>query len=108
MAISDGAATAAPARSEEARTYLGSVLRITVEFMRERGCLEAIRKKVSPKTLALIDKPPFPLAWIPAAAMDDLESALLSVSGQQHADLFDLLALRRVLPGARIGDELRV
>lgn len=89
MSVTKGAATAArPAGGEEPRTYLGSVLRITVDFLRARDHLPAIRQKVSAATAALIDKPPFPFAWIPCSAMDELESALLAVAGPQAcADL---------------------
>lgn len=95
------------AEPSEPRTYLGSVLRITVEFLRERGCLALVQQRVSPATSALIDKPPFPLSWIPAAPMDELESALLAAAGKQAcADLGTTAA--RKLGGSVIAPVIRM
>jgi hypothetical protein len=108
MAVANRTVDAAlPVPESEPRTYLGSALRITVAFLRERGCLALVRQKVSPATAALIDKPPFPFAWIPAAAMDELESALLAIAGQQAcADLGSTAA--RKLGGSVIAPVLRM
>jgi len=66
-----------------ARGYLGSAFRVAVDFVQERGCTALVKQKVSPATAGMIDKPPFPFAWIPAAPMDELESALALVAGRE-------------------------
>jgi hypothetical protein len=108
MAVLDSEATmeAAPAE-REARTYLGQVLRITVEFLKERGCLTLVRQRVSPSTAALIDKPPFPFAWIPAAALDEMETVLAAVAGKQACADLGAVAARK-LGGSVIAPVLRM
>jgi hypothetical protein len=107
MALAKGAEDVAVAEAGEPRTYLGSVLRITVEFLRERGCLELVRQRVSPSTCALIDKPPFPFAWIPATPMDEMESALFAVAGTQACADLGATAARK-LGGSVIAPVLRM
>jgi Protein of unknown function (DUF2378) len=65
------------------RGYLGSAFRVAVEFIDQRGCSTQVKQRVSPSTAELIDKPPFPFAWMSAAAMDELESALSMVAGRE-------------------------
>jgi len=65
------------------RGYLGSAFRIAVEFVEQRGCTALLTQKVSKETAELIEKPPFPFAWMPAKPMDELQSALASVAGRQ-------------------------
>lgn len=65
------------------RGYLGSAFRVAVDFIQQRGCSALVKQKVSPATAELIDKPPFPFAWMPAAAMDELQSALSAVGGRE-------------------------
>lgn len=98
---------AEPVRQSEPRTHLGSVLRITVEFLRERGCLALVQQRVSASTSALVDKPPFPFAWIPAGPMDELESALLAVAGKQACADLGATAARK-LGGSVIAPVLRM
>ena len=108
MSDTNGAATAARTGADlEPRSYLGSVLRITVDFLRERDLLPRIRQKISAATAALVDKPPFPLAWIPAAAMDDLESALFVIAGSQACADLGATAARK-LGGSVIAPVLRM
>jgi hypothetical protein len=69
--------------AEVVRGYLGSAFRVAVEFLDHRGCAMQVKEKVSPSTADLIEKPPFPFAWMSAAAMDELESALSTVAGRE-------------------------
>jgi hypothetical protein len=70
------------ADAEQARGYLGSAFRVAVEFVQQRGYGALVKQKVSPATAELIDKPPFPFAWMPATPMDELETALCAVGGR--------------------------
>ena len=76
MARTDAALMPDVSEAESARGYLGSVFRLTVDFLEQRGCKAQVKQKVSAATAQLIDKPPFPFAWIPATPMDEVESAL--------------------------------
>jgi len=69
--------------ANDPRGYLGSAFRVAVEFLDQRGCSTQVKQKVSPSTADLIDKSPFPFAWMPAMAMDELESALSMVAGRE-------------------------
>ncbi|OLC72947.1 MAG: hypothetical protein AUH83_12820 [Deltaproteobacteria bacterium 13_1_40CM_4_68_19] len=82
--------------AESARGYLGSVLRLTVDFLEQRGCKAQVKQKVSAATAALIDKPPFPFAWIAATPMDEMESALSLVAGREACVDLGLTAARKL------------
>jgi hypothetical protein len=69
--------------SGDPRGYLGSAFRVAVEFVEQRGCLALVKQKVSAETAELIEKPPFPFAWMEAVAMDELQSALSLVAGRE-------------------------
>ena len=66
----------------DARGYLGSAFRVAVEFVHQRGCSALVKQKVSKTTAELIEKPPFPFAWMPATPMDELQSALSAIAGR--------------------------
>ena len=93
--------------ASDVRGYLGSAFRVAVEFIDQRGCATQVKEKVSPSTADLIDKPPFPFAWMPAAAMDELESALSMVAGRDAC--FDLgMTAGRKLGGSVIQPVLKM
>ena len=71
------------AAPEEGRGYLGSAFRVAVEFVQQRGCMALVKQKVSPATAELMEKPPFPFAWMPATPMDELETALSLIAGRE-------------------------
>jgi hypothetical protein len=90
-----------------ARGYLGSAFRVAVEFIHQRGCAALVKAKVSPATAGLIDKPPFPFAWMPATPMDELQSALSLVAGRQACVDLGITAGRK-LGGSVIEPVLRM
>ena len=96
MAARAQAMMANPADVGEARAYLASAFRISVEFLAQRGCTAQVKEKVSKETVRLIDNPPFPFAWIPARPMDELESALALVAGRQACVDLGMLAGRKL------------
>lgn len=79
----DSALTEDVSAGAEGRGYLGSAFRVAVDFLHQRGCAALVKDKVSAITAELIDKPPFPFAWMSAAAMDELQSALSAVAGRE-------------------------
>jgi hypothetical protein len=84
MPPGDDAATASRVtEGSDARAYIGSAFRVAVEFVHQRGCAALVKQKVSPATAELIEKPPFPFAWMPATPMDELQSALSLIAGAQ-------------------------
>jgi len=107
MTEPSGAASDRPKADPQTRAYLGSVLRISVDFLRERDLLTRIREKISASTAALVDKPPFALSWIPAGAMDDLETALFAVAGSQPCADLGAVAARK-LGGSVIAPVLKM
>jgi len=80
----------------EGRGYLGSAFRVAVDFVHQRGCTALVKQKVSAATAELIDKPPFPFAWMPAAAMDELQSALSAVAGREACTDLGITAGRKL------------
>src|SRR5437870_12022460 len=96
MARTDAALMPDVSEAESARGYLGSVFRLTVDFLEQRGCKAQVKQKVSAATAQLIDKPPFPFAWIPATPMDEVESALSLVAGRDACVGLGLTAARKL------------
>src|SRR5947199_434642 len=96
MARTDAALMPEVSEAESARGYLGSVFRLTVDFLEQRGCKAQVKQKVSAATAQLIDKPPFPFAWIPATPMDEVESALSLVAGRDACVDLGLTAARKL------------
>jgi hypothetical protein len=100
-------ATALAWDTTEIRAYIGSAYRIAVDFIDQRGHGAAVRARVSPETAQLLDKPPFPFAWAPPRAMDELQTALLSVAGREMCVELGLNAGRK-LGGSMIAPVLRM
>jgi len=96
MARTDAALLPDLSETQNGRGYLGSVLRLTVDFLEQRGCEALVKRKVSAATARLMEKPPFPFAWIAATPMDELESALLVVGGRDACVELGLTAARKL------------
>jgi hypothetical protein len=88
------------------RGCLGSVYRVTAEFLAERGLLAEVKEKLSPEARKVLEKPPFPFAWQESAALEEIEKVLYAKSPQLAADLG--FAAARVLSGNVIAPVLRV
>jgi hypothetical protein len=65
------------------RQGLGSFFRALMDFVDERGLREQIRAVVSPATRAAIDDPPRALSFIASAPIDEIESALQKIAGDE-------------------------
>lgn len=65
--------------TEEPRSYLCQVLRLTAEFLGERKLLAQVVAKVSPEAQRALQKPPFLFSWIPAAVLDEIFDALFAL-----------------------------
>ena len=63
------------------RQGLGSFFRALMDFVDKRGLREQVRAEVSPATRATIDEPPAALSFIPSAPIDEIESVLQRVAG---------------------------
>ena len=78
------------------RDYIGQVVRITLDFIEERGLGPQIREKASPDTARMLAKPPWPFAWVPAAPMDELETLVASLGGREACFDLGLVAARKI------------
>ena len=65
------------------RQGLGSFFRALMDFVDERGLREQVRAGVSAATRATIDDPPRVLSFIPSTAIDDIESVLQKLVGDE-------------------------
>src|SRR5437763_17107583 len=63
------------------RQGLGSFFRALMDFVDERGLREQVRSAVAPETRAVIDAPPRALSFIPSAPIDEIESVLQKLAG---------------------------
>ena len=96
MTRSEAALVPDVAETTNGRGYLGSAFRITLDFIQQRGWSALIKEKVSEATKQLMEKPPFPFAWMPATPMDELESAILAVGGRDACVELGLVAGRKL------------
>jgi hypothetical protein len=65
------------------RQGLGSFFRALMDFVDERGLREQVRAAVSPATRTVIDDPPHSLSFIPSTPIDEIESALQGLAGNE-------------------------
>src|SRR5919204_6364253 len=63
------------------RQGLGSFFRALMDFVDERGLRERVRAGVSAGTRAVIDDPPRALRFIPSAPIDEIETVLQKLVG---------------------------
>jgi hypothetical protein len=107
MILSNEAVLPYFAVSDGGRGYIGYAFRVAVDFIHQRGWTAEVKQKVPADTAELIAKPPFPFAWMQAAHMDELQSALADVAGRQAC--VDLgLAEAHKLSGSVIAPVLRM
>jgi hypothetical protein len=71
----------------ERRGCLGAVYRITFDFLKARALVDELKEKLSPDSLLLLEKPPFPFSWQDAATLEEIERILYAKSPQLAADL---------------------
>jgi hypothetical protein len=60
---------------------MGTVYRVTAEFLTERKMLEEVKAGVSPDTRKLLEKAPFAFAWQESAPLEEIESVLFAMPG---------------------------
>src|SRR5437660_4528416 len=82
------------------RQGLGSFFRALMEFVDERGLREQVRAGVSAATRATIDDPPRVLSFIPSTAIDDIESVLQKLVGDEGLAECGVACARRLDPWA--------
>lgn len=58
------------------RMVLGSVYRVTADFLAQRSLGAALLPGLSPEARAVIEKPPFAFAWKSSSALEEIERAL--------------------------------
>ncbi len=78
------------------RGYLGSAFRLTLDLIDQKGWRDAIRAEAPPETARMMEKPPGPLSWIPAARLEDLEELVARHGGRDAAFELGLLAARNL------------
>lgn len=61
------------------RTVLGSVYRLTAEFLAQRELTSQLLPRVSPETRAILEKPPFAFGWKSAKALEEIERVLYTL-----------------------------
>jgi hypothetical protein len=78
------------------RGYLGSAFRLTLDLIDQKGWRDAIRAEAPPDTARMMEAPPGPLSWIPAARLEDLEELVARHGGRDAAFELGLLAARNL------------
>lgn len=75
------------------RMVLGSVYRVTADFLAQRGLGAAILPSVSPETRALMEKPPFAFGWKSSSGLEEIERALSALhNGRELCDELGMAA----------------
>ncbi|GAC1540588.1 MAG: hypothetical protein NVS2B9_07670 [Myxococcales bacterium] len=78
------------------RAGMGVVLRELLLFLDARGLTGPVAERVSPATRALMQKPPWALAWVPAQPIDEIESAVQALLGREGCVELGLTLARRM------------
>ena len=71
----------APSGGAMPRHFSGIVVRSYLNALQQKGQLAEVRARVPPGTAAQIDKPPFPVSWVPAAVIEDIARAVVDLHG---------------------------
>lgn len=90
----------------EARGCLGSVYRITADFLAERGLTAEVKAKLSAASRRVLEKPPFPFSWQDSAALEEIEQVLYAKSPQLVTELG--FAAAKYLSGSVIAPVLKM
>lgn len=69
--------------AEAPRQGLGTFFRALMDFVDERGLRDQVRGLVSEQTRAVVDAPPRALSFIPSTPIDEVESALQKLIGDE-------------------------
>jgi hypothetical protein len=74
---------------EDTRAAVGSVYKLTVEFLNKRGLMDKVKAKASPELKKLLEKPPFAFAWHSMSELEEIERILYTMAdgSQLCADL---------------------
>ena len=89
-----------------ARAALGSLLRCVLDFLDQKGIRAKVRARVPPATAQLIDAPPWPLSWVAAVHIDQIEIAIMEQLGREGCVELGL-AVARSLGGGMIQPVIR-
>lgn len=81
------------------RAGMGSFLRAILEFLDQEGLREQVRARVSPETSRLMQAPPWPLAWVDARHIDEIEVALHRLLGAAGCADLGMFVARRLGAG---------
>lgn len=61
------------------RKVLGSVYRVTADFLAKRGLTAVILPNISPEARGLLEKPPFAFGWKSGKALEEIERVLFAL-----------------------------
>ena len=67
------------------RQGMGAILREILRFLEKRRLVALVSSMVSPETRALMLKPPWPLSWLSAKPVEEIETAVFSLLGRTGA-----------------------
>jgi len=84
-------------RPTEPRQEAAAGLRAYVPWLRNEGLLEPLRARCSPKTAALLARPPLPTAWLDEATINEIYDGVEALRGLDGARAMGLYASRSAL-----------
>jgi len=70
-----------PLTTPSKRTATATLFRGYIVSLKKMGWLPAVRERVSPEVVELIDRPPFPTQWINVRAHEEVMAALGELAG---------------------------
>jgi hypothetical protein len=73
--------------SSDARGCLGTVYKVVVDFLSERGLLEEVKAKLTTSSRKMLEKPPFAFAWQDSGPLEEIEKVLYARSPELVVDL---------------------
>jgi hypothetical protein len=92
--------------SADARGCLGTVYRVVLDFLTERGMLEEVKARLTAPSRKVLEKLPFAFAWQDSAPLEEVEKLLYARSPDLVADLGH--AAGRQLSGTLVAPVLKM
>ena len=92
--------------SSDARSCLGTVYRVVLDFLTERGLLEEVKARLTAPSRKVLEKLPFAFAWQDSGPLEEMEKVLYARSPDLVADLGH--AAGRQLSGTLVAPVLKM
>lgn len=79
------------------RQVAGTVMRTTAKWIRQANLTERVQARIGSEPAAMLNRPPLPISWVPAAVLDELLDAVEQETSARLLVTYGLEAARSTL-----------